>query len=659
MRSNPLGLRLASLNVALVLSIVMLRPTPVEACGCFTPPEPTPDELDYAVNQESEMIIFEVGETTVSAHVLIRYQGKASTFAWIVPVPNAPQLELSETFAFAFLDDATRPQVDVEVRDLCPAPNYECTRHDPCPFDGGPTYDAAPASDAGVTPMPPPVDVLGRETIGAYETITFGAGDAAAAVAWLREQGFLVNASSAPFMQPYADAGMVFVAARLVAGADVDEIRPLKMTYEGTVPMIPLRLTAVGTQPELTVTSFIYSNDAAYYAPIGHPLIDASTLEVSADPNGRTNYPMVLSRAIDEAGGDAFIIESARTPPRFADVTGCCRDGDGCGIADNDQCECPLSEFDAEDCAEEAPGVTLVGSLADRYSEFTRITTRLSAEEMTFDPMFGRAALEGFERLVLSGERDSLARCAEDIIAADREAYGELLAQQFCATTYCGHGTCASTSVGAGCDCDDGYVARSFANLDGEPSVTCVPDVYPVDFSGPDVFLPDACEEFDCGSGDCVDVGGFPTCQCTSSAVGTLDEEGNVRCETIITASDSPGASQEGSLESIGVCSPRPQDCGSRGWLVPATWPGQTGRDCDYNQPSVGRLRPLRAPDCTSDGGTSDGGVTGDASADGGAAGPDDSSGCGCTVGGAPSWPAGLIFLSVFLLRRSSRRTRS
>lgn len=655
MHLSSIRLRTACLAAALSVSVTLLRPDSVEACGCFSPPEPTPDELDYAVNQESEMIIFEVGETTVSAHVLIRYQGKASTFAWIVPVPNAPGLELSETFAFAFLDEATRPEIDVEVRDLCPAPNYVCTRHDPCPFDGGwgPGSDAsAPSQDAGpVPPMPPPVDVIGRETIGAYETITFGAGDAAAAVAWLREEGFLVNASSAPFMQPYADAGMVFVAARLVAGADVDEIRPLKMTYEGTVPMIPLRLTAVGTQPELTVTSFIYSNDASYYAPIGHPLIDASTLEVSADPNGRTNYPMALSRAIDAAGGDAFIIESARTPPRFRDVTNCCRTDDRCGLANNTQCECPLSDFDAMDCAEEAPGIALVGSLADRYGDFTRVTTRLNAEEMTFDPMFGPTMMDGFERLELRGERESLADCTDDIIAADRDAHRILLAHQFCATTYCGHGTCASTSVGAGCDCDDEYVARSFTDLDGEPSVTCVPDVYPVDFSGPDVFLPDACEEFDCGSGDCVDVGGFPTCRCMLTAAGTLDEEGNVRCETVMTRTDSAGGAVEGSLESIGVCSPRPLNCGNSSWLVPASGPGQTGLDCDDNQPTAEQLRPLPAPTCTRDGGLGDGGA-----GDGGAGAPDGSAGCGCAMGGAPSWPAALLFLSVLLIRRSSRR---
>ncbi|MFT5357717.1 MAG: hypothetical protein ACI9KE_004954 [Polyangiales bacterium] len=663
MRFTHLGLRFAALTAALALSAVLLEPASVEACGCFTPPEPTPEDLDYAVNQESEMIIFEVGETTVSAHVLIRYQGKASTFAWIVPVPNAPELELSETFAFAFLDQATRPRVDVEVQDLCPSPNYECAYHDPCPFDGGwgPTSDAAP-SDAGPSAMPTPVDVLGRETIGAYETITFAAGDAAAAVAWLREEGFLVNATSAPFMQPYADAGMVFVAARLVAGADVDELRPLKMTYEGTVPMIPLRLTAVGTQPELTVTSFIFSNNGAYYAPVGHPLIDPTTLEVSGDPNGRTNYPMILSRAIDEAGGDAFIIESAANPPRFSDTTNCCREGDRCRVANNDQCECPLSEFDAADCAEEIPGMALVESLADRYGNMTRITTRLSAEEMTFDPMFEPSMVDAFERLELRGERESLERCAEEIVSSDRGHYVELRAQQFCATTYCGHGTCASTGESsAGCDCDEGYVARSFSNLDGEPSVTCVPDVYPVDFSGPGVFLPDACADFSCGLGTCVDVGGFPTCRCAPTAAGTLDEDGNAVCQTIRTPSESPGASVEVSLETVFVCAPRLPRCRSGGWLVVASWPGQTGRDCGYNVPSPFRLTPRLAPNCNGvDAGPSgDVGVGGDASTtDSGAPSPDGMSGCGCTIGGAPSWPAALLGFSVFLIRRSSRRSR-
>jgi len=106
-----------------------------------------------------------------------------------------------------------------------------------------------------------------------------------------------------PYMQPYIDAGMVFVAAKLVAGAGLDSIKPLAMTYQGTTPMIPLQLTAVATEPHLTVTALIYANGDVYQ-PIGHPITTIDETRLSQDSQGRLNYPMLLARTIDEAGGN-------------------------------------------------------------------------------------------------------------------------------------------------------------------------------------------------------------------------------------------------------------------------------------------------------------------------------------------------------------------
>jgi hypothetical protein len=73
-----------------------------EACGCLSPPAVT--EGDYAVNQSAEQIIFEVEPGWVTAHVLIRYAGDPSQFAWIVPVPEVPELAISPV-AVIFIGD--------------------------------------------------------------------------------------------------------------------------------------------------------------------------------------------------------------------------------------------------------------------------------------------------------------------------------------------------------------------------------------------------------------------------------------------------------------------------------------------------------------------------------------------------------------------------
>src|SRR6187399_3088088 len=87
-----------------------------EACGCLSPPAVTAG--DYAVNQRAEQIIFEVEPGWVTAHVLIKYAGAPESFAWIVPVPEAPtEMDVSPVTAFGLIDRATAPQVSVYNED--------------------------------------------------------------------------------------------------------------------------------------------------------------------------------------------------------------------------------------------------------------------------------------------------------------------------------------------------------------------------------------------------------------------------------------------------------------------------------------------------------------------------------------------------------------
>ena len=67
-----------------------LRPASAHACGCLSPPipPPMPGAVDFAVNQQSEQIIFEVEpDGHVVAHVLIRYAGRSRRCpSWSCPI---------------------------------------------------------------------------------------------------------------------------------------------------------------------------------------------------------------------------------------------------------------------------------------------------------------------------------------------------------------------------------------------------------------------------------------------------------------------------------------------------------------------------------------------------------------------------------------------
>ncbi len=196
-------------------------PARAEACGCTSPPVPSVDDTTFAVNQQSEQIIFEVEEGFVTARVLIRYAGDPAKFSWIVPVPAVPELDLAESITFGLLEEITRPRVSVTQKSLCPTPLYECKYH-PQPSgcidpnvsfsDGSSTTATTTTADTttatsgaggagGGGDGPGGVDVIVHEQIGSYDTYVFSAGDAGAAVAWLQSEGFIVNDTMSPWVQ--------------------------------------------------------------------------------------------------------------------------------------------------------------------------------------------------------------------------------------------------------------------------------------------------------------------------------------------------------------------------------------------------------------------------------------------------------------------------
>ncbi len=54
-----------------------------DACGCFTPPDPS-----VPVVQAGERILFAQDSGKVIAHIHIQYAGEAAEFGWILPLPS-------------------------------------------------------------------------------------------------------------------------------------------------------------------------------------------------------------------------------------------------------------------------------------------------------------------------------------------------------------------------------------------------------------------------------------------------------------------------------------------------------------------------------------------------------------------------------------------
>jgi hypothetical protein len=587
----------------------------VEASGALLSPQPVGEE-DYAVNQHAEQVIFELEPGFVTAHVLIEYTGAPETFAWIMPVPSAPELSLSNAAVFALLDDRTRPSVSARESNICPRSQWQCHDASECGvIDEGP--DEGP---------PPGIDLVERAVVGGYETVVFQADQASAVIQWLRDEGFIVNDTIAPYIQRYADRGMLFVAAKLLPGADTTAIAPLRLRYAADAPEVPLVLTAVAAEPHMTVTAYFYGAD--YMRPAAQPVVEVDGHRLARDNEGRVNYPMLLSRTIDEAGGDAFVVDYRGAPPIVFDRhhSSCCEQpGDYCVLEDNGTCDCLRDDWDQDDCTgfpELIPAMEMLDDLASRYVAFTRLTTRISPEEMTFDPSFVRDLVSGFGVNAVDGVYYTLDACEDAIV--DEAAYRAVHAQQACAAVYCGHGTCATTDGGPACACDAGHVARVFTDLDGLPSVTCVPETPPVDLEAGGIDLPDPCATVECGAGTCVELNGVAACACQDGAAA-IATAGVPRCAAIVDDTGTTGADDYGEgYTSVHVCAPPAPACDADGWLVyDARIPA--GVSCGGEIPDPTRV----GPD------------------------PCEGGGCGC---GAGQGGAGGTFLGIIVVLLSWRR---
>ena len=126
------------------------------------------------MNQVAERILFVVGEGVVTAHVQIQFNGEAPDFAWILPVPNPPDLQVTHNELFRQLQFATDPVFFLQWEE-----NQDCG------LFFFPTAEAADASTANDK-----VQLVSSERVGPYDTVVISAEDADSMTSWLTDNGY-------------------------------------------------------------------------------------------------------------------------------------------------------------------------------------------------------------------------------------------------------------------------------------------------------------------------------------------------------------------------------------------------------------------------------------------------------------------------------------
>jgi len=482
------------MSTRLALLLCLLLPAPALACGGFfcgaTTLEP--------VQQNAERILFEVNvDGTITTNVEIRYIGDPADFSWVVPVPVTPVLDVdTPADTMALLDDATRP--------LVIPPPTKCSAA-PSPFPGrafGADSSLSAPEDGGV-------DVEDLPQVGPFLPQVIESGDADLLIAWLNDNDYLITPAMEPIVADYVAQGMKFLAMRLEPGAATADITPIGITYDATEPMIPIQLTGVAAEPEMGVLAFFAAESR--YESTNWANFEIDPADVRAHPrNGAENYYPLVSWQIDQAGGQAFITQSAGSLRDAADTA--------------------INNWSWNE--DYAASIAHLESLRNQYGYLTRLYSRASSWEMLTDPSFVATTGGDVSNVIdLSGE-PAVEVCVGNGNRADKETA--------CGQMYCGEGaTCATTDgFGDGCVCPEGTVAREItearvATGSTTPTVTCEllsSDLFE-DFLSTGIAFEDPCAANECGeNGACTVLNGFPTCSCESGYAAVATGAGTPMC---------------------------------------------------------------------------------------------------------------------------------
>ena len=105
----------------------------------------------------------------------------------------------------------------------------------------------ARASAGGSSVEQTGVQILARQTVGVFDTVTLNSPDGAALTRWLNEHGFAVPAAAAPVIADYAKQSWVFAAAKLSRpdASGKTSPHPLAFKFKTDRAVYPLRLTGV------------------------------------------------------------------------------------------------------------------------------------------------------------------------------------------------------------------------------------------------------------------------------------------------------------------------------------------------------------------------------------------------------------------------------
>src|SRR5205814_4700476 len=176
----------------------------------------------------------------------------------VVPVDAAPVLSVGTDRLFSALSGVTQPVFQASYLTDGTCRPYLGGGTGGLTGSGGSAAGAGGRSGAGGGMGGVTVNFQGA--VGPFDAAVIKSDDPMALKQWLTDNGYTVSDGAAALIDTYVAEGKYFVALKLLNGMGVQAIQPIVLTFRGTEPCVPLRLTAIAANPDMPVLLWVLAD---------------------------------------------------------------------------------------------------------------------------------------------------------------------------------------------------------------------------------------------------------------------------------------------------------------------------------------------------------------------------------------------------------------
>lgn len=254
-------------NLIIILFIILMLFVPIFADGGFFPVEV--EQMGNSAESPNQRAIIIHNGNLETMILQVKFSGKASDFAWVVPVASLPEensIQLESDSIFTQLHDMTQPKV---------------YRYNSAKLGGDRGWDnSAPLEEINSAR----VQVWQNASVGPYEVNIISGNSSQALKDWLNVHGYNYTQASDEILDFYIQKEWYFMATKVIIedqSADKNTtyqagLPALKVSFSTEEPVFPLRISEISSAK---------NNEIEIYVAAKHRMISDSYNTYAMDQN--------------------------------------------------------------------------------------------------------------------------------------------------------------------------------------------------------------------------------------------------------------------------------------------------------------------------------------------------------------------------------------